>query len=139
MTKEGENEYNLIPVDFGILPTKYPYSLTISQADAERVLLDRLVELGGEVVRPKALTALAQHANCVTASFNDGDAITARYVVGADGMRGARARSHRVPWTRICRRLCAGRVDLAVHRSNIGLLDVAAEDKRQSRNSTTIR
>jgi 2-polyprenyl-6-methoxyphenol hydroxylase-like FAD-dependent oxidoreductase len=82
-----DGDRTLIPVDFGDLPTKYPYSLTISQADTERVLLDRLVELGGEVLRPKTLTALAQHADGVTASFDDGDAITARYVVGADGMR----------------------------------------------------
>jgi 2-polyprenyl-6-methoxyphenol hydroxylase-like FAD-dependent oxidoreductase len=82
-----DGDRTLIPVDFGGLPTKYPYSLTISQADTERVLLDRLVELGGEVLRPKTLTALAQHADGVTASFDDGDAITARYVVGADGMR----------------------------------------------------
>jgi 2-polyprenyl-6-methoxyphenol hydroxylase-like FAD-dependent oxidoreductase len=82
-----EGDRTLIPVDFSSLPTKYPYSLTISQADTERVLLDRLVELGGEVVRPKSLSAVSQHADGVTASFDDGGAITARYLVGADGMR----------------------------------------------------
>jgi 2-polyprenyl-6-methoxyphenol hydroxylase-like FAD-dependent oxidoreductase len=82
-----DGDRTLIPVDFGGLPTKYPYSLTISQADSERVLLDRLVELGGEVLRLKTLTALAHHGDGVTASFDDGDTITARYVVGADGMR----------------------------------------------------
>ncbi len=83
----SEADRTLIPVDFADLPTKYPYSLTISQADTEQVLLYRLIEVGGEVLRPKLLTALTQHSDGVTASFMDGDSITARYVVGADGMR----------------------------------------------------
>jgi 2-polyprenyl-6-methoxyphenol hydroxylase-like FAD-dependent oxidoreductase len=82
-----DGDRTLIPVDFSALPTKYPYSLTISQADTERVLLHRLTELGGEVLRPKTLAGLAQNADGVTATFGDGDTITARYVVGADGMR----------------------------------------------------
>lgn len=79
----------LIPIDFGTLPTKYPYSLMISQAETERVLLERLTELGGDVQRPKTLASLAQDGPTVTARFGDGDTITARYVVGADGMRSA--------------------------------------------------
>jgi 2-polyprenyl-6-methoxyphenol hydroxylase-like FAD-dependent oxidoreductase len=76
----------LIPIDFSALPTDYPYTLMISQADTERVLLDRLTELGGEVIRPKTLAALTQDSDAVTASFDGGEQITARYVVGADGM-----------------------------------------------------
>ncbi|HTI75168.1 MAG TPA: FAD-dependent monooxygenase [Mycobacterium sp.] len=76
----------LIPVDFSALPTEYPYSLMVPQATTERLLLDRLTELGGTVIRPKTLTSLAQDADGVTATFDDGDTIRARYVVGADGM-----------------------------------------------------
>ena len=76
----------LIPIDFSTLPTSYPYTLTISQADTERVLLDRLTQLGGEVLRPRTLTGLAQDGGSVVARFANGDPITARYVVGADGM-----------------------------------------------------
>jgi 2-polyprenyl-6-methoxyphenol hydroxylase-like FAD-dependent oxidoreductase len=76
----------LFPIDFSGLPTAHPYTLTISQADTERVLLDRLNELGGNVLRPKRLMGLAWDADDVTATFEDGDTIRARYVVGADGM-----------------------------------------------------
>jgi 2-polyprenyl-6-methoxyphenol hydroxylase-like FAD-dependent oxidoreductase len=76
----------LIPIDFGSLPTEYAYSLMVPQSTTERVLLDRLVELGGSVVRPKVLTGLDQDAHGVTATFDDGGVIRARYVVGADGL-----------------------------------------------------
>jgi 2-polyprenyl-6-methoxyphenol hydroxylase-like FAD-dependent oxidoreductase len=76
----------LIPIDFGVLPTKYPYSLMVPQSVTERLLLDRLIELGGNVIRPKTLTGIAQDVDGVTATFDDGDIIRARYVVGADGI-----------------------------------------------------
>ncbi|BBZ71843.1 FAD-dependent oxidoreductase [Mycobacterium paraseoulense] len=76
----------LFPVDFSELPTEHPYTLMLSQADTERLLLERLHELGGEVVRPKALHRVTQDANGVTATFDDGDTVRARYAVGADGM-----------------------------------------------------
>ncbi len=76
----------LIPIDFSSLPTDYPYSLMVPQSTTERVLLDRLTELGGTVVRPKTLTAIEQDADGVTATFDDGDVIHARYAVGADGL-----------------------------------------------------
>ena len=75
----------LIPVDFSGLPTKYPYTLMLSQARTEALLIERLAELGGEVVRPKALTGLSQDPDGVTATFDDGDTIRARFVVGCDG------------------------------------------------------
>lgn len=76
----------LIPVDFSVLPTEYPYSLMVPQATTERLLLERLTELGGTVIRPKKLASVRQDADGVTATFDDGDVIRARYVVGADGI-----------------------------------------------------
>ncbi|OBF20549.1 pentachlorophenol monooxygenase [Mycobacterium kubicae] len=76
----------LIPIDFSALPTKYPYTLMISQADTEQILAQRLSEMGGQAIRPKTVTALAEHAHGVTATFDDGQTLTADYVVGADGM-----------------------------------------------------
>jgi 2-polyprenyl-6-methoxyphenol hydroxylase-like FAD-dependent oxidoreductase len=76
----------LIPVDFSELPTNHPYTLMLSQADTERLLLERLHELGGEVIRPKTLSRMTQDADGVTATFDDGETLRAGYVVGTDGM-----------------------------------------------------
>ena len=77
----------LIPIDFSVLPTDYAYSLMLPQSTTEQLLLDRLVELGGTVIRPKTLTTIEQDADGVTATFDDGEVIRARYAVGADGIR----------------------------------------------------
>lgn len=76
---------SLMPIDFSVLPTKYPYTLMISQAVTEALLVERLSELGGEVVPPIALTGLSQDRDGVTATFDDGNTIRARFVVGCDG------------------------------------------------------
>lgn len=76
----------LIPVDFSDLPTPYPYSLMISQAETEQALEERLNELGSNVIRPKTLICLRPDATGVAATFDDGDTIRAGYLVGADGM-----------------------------------------------------
>jgi 2-polyprenyl-6-methoxyphenol hydroxylase-like FAD-dependent oxidoreductase len=81
-----DGRHTLIPIDFSVLSTDYPYSLMVPQATTERLLLDRLTELGGAVIRPKTLTAVTPDADGVTATFEDGDAMRARYIVGADGI-----------------------------------------------------
>jgi 2-polyprenyl-6-methoxyphenol hydroxylase-like FAD-dependent oxidoreductase len=81
-----DRERTLIPIDFSGLPTDYPYSLMVPQSTTEKLLLDRLVELGGSVIRPKTLTSITQDADGVTATFDDGGVIRARYAVGADGI-----------------------------------------------------
>ena len=81
-----DRDRTLVPVGFGELPTRYPYTLLVSQAVTERVLLERLIELGGRVARPYTLESLTQDGEGVTALFSDGSAVTAKYLVGADGM-----------------------------------------------------
>jgi 2-polyprenyl-6-methoxyphenol hydroxylase-like FAD-dependent oxidoreductase len=82
--RDGRNV--LIPIDFSRLPSAYPYTLLLPQNDTERLLLERVVELGGDVLRPKVVTTVTQDTDGVTATFTDGDVIRAAYVVGADGM-----------------------------------------------------
>ncbi|MGV0741492.1 FAD-dependent oxidoreductase [Mycolicibacterium sp. XJ870] len=76
----------LIAVPFSELPTRYPYTLMISQADTEAFLLKRLEELGGKVIRPTTVTAICQDHTHTVATFADGQEIRARYLIGADGM-----------------------------------------------------
>ncbi len=76
----------LVPIGFELLPTRYPYSLMVSQAVTESVLLARLQALGGRVLRPRTLVSLSQDAAGVTSTLDDGSRLRTRYVVGADGM-----------------------------------------------------
>ena len=76
----------LMPIGFEDLPTRYPYTLMVSQAVTESVLLERFTELGGHVLRPRSLVDLHQDASGATVTLDDGQQLRARYVVGADGM-----------------------------------------------------
>lgn len=76
----------LIPVGFEDLPTEYPFVTMIPQSVTEQVLLERLEELGGTVLRPYAATGLTQTADRAEVALDNGDVIQAQYVVAADGM-----------------------------------------------------
>jgi 2-polyprenyl-6-methoxyphenol hydroxylase-like FAD-dependent oxidoreductase len=76
----------LVQVRFDNLPTPYPYTLMISQAVTEAVLLERFTELGGRVLWRREVTDVAQNDEGVTATLRDGMRLHARYLVGADGM-----------------------------------------------------
>lgn len=79
----------LLPIAFDELPTAYPHTLMVSQAVTESVLLKRLQELGGTVMRPRTLVDFEQDAAGVTAVLDDGQRLRTRFVVGADGMHSA--------------------------------------------------
>jgi len=81
-----DGDRRLVPVGFRGLPTDYPFTLMIPQSLTEKVLLERLEELGGSVLRPYAATGLAQAADGVEVTLDSGDVIEAQYVVAADGM-----------------------------------------------------
>ena len=76
----------LMPITFDDLPTRYPYTLMVSQAVTESVLLERFIELGGRVMRPRKLVGLQQDTTGATVTLDDGAELRAQYVVGADGM-----------------------------------------------------
>jgi 2-polyprenyl-6-methoxyphenol hydroxylase-like FAD-dependent oxidoreductase len=83
----------LLEVDFAGLPTRYPYTLMVPQDVTEAVLADALRERGGTVRRGQTLEDLQVGSDGrVHATVRAGDTvheITARYVVGADGMHSA--------------------------------------------------
>ncbi|WP_344160778.1 NAD(P)/FAD-dependent oxidoreductase [Kribbella yunnanensis] len=72
---------------FRSLRTNHPYTLTIPQTVTEAVLLERLEELGGSVLRPRSAVGLTQDANGAQVTLDTGDVINAQYVVAADGVR----------------------------------------------------
>ncbi|PFH49141.1 hypothetical protein AMATHDRAFT_48961 [Amanita thiersii Skay4041] len=81
-------------VDFAGLAgeTQYPYVLLVSQYSTERVLEERLEEMGVHVHRPYRLEALNddeddEDGGCLVAKFDSGDVIRANYVIGADGAK----------------------------------------------------
>jgi 2-polyprenyl-6-methoxyphenol hydroxylase-like FAD-dependent oxidoreductase len=89
----------LVPIGFEDLPTAYPYTLMISQATTEGVLLERLLGLGGQVRRPRTLVGLSQDSAKATAVLDDGSRVSARFVVGADGMHSAVREHAGIPFT----------------------------------------
>ena len=103
-----EGRRMLIPVDFSDLPTKHPYTLMLSQADTERLLLERLHEYGGEVIRPKTLSRVTR-MQAVHSHLRRWRNRQARYIVSTDGCaaqfankpdRLRRSRIRRVPCPR---------------------------------------
>jgi 2-polyprenyl-6-methoxyphenol hydroxylase-like FAD-dependent oxidoreductase len=58
----------LLHIDFGGLPTKYPYTLMVPQNEIEEVLEGRLRELGGKVSREVEVIDVVQHGSCVQVS-----------------------------------------------------------------------
>jgi 2-polyprenyl-6-methoxyphenol hydroxylase-like FAD-dependent oxidoreductase len=80
----------LAKVHFEGLPTRYPFTLMVPQNVTEAILLARLRELGEDVYRPYKVTDLSQGSDraTVTVSSQSGESqkITAKYVIGTDGM-----------------------------------------------------
>ena len=76
----------LMTVDFGGLPTEYPYTLMIPQNVTEAVLLARLQALRGRVHRPYEVATVTQDDGGVTATMTTGETIRAAYLAGTDGM-----------------------------------------------------
>lgn len=79
----------LLTSDFEPLATKtqFPYTLILPQNQTEGVLIERLSELGKQVVRSKKVVSVQEnekgtHYDVV---FEDEKSIKARYVVGCDG------------------------------------------------------
>src|SRR5215217_8545837 len=62
-----------------------PAGLLMSQADIEAALRDRLATLGGTVEWGRRVSGLEARSDAMTAQLDDGTAIRASWIVGADG------------------------------------------------------
>ena len=81
-----DRDRTLVQVPFGHLPTAYPFTLMVSQAETEEVLRNRLAQLGGDVRWNCAVARVDAEADMARITLDDGSVVRARYVVGADGM-----------------------------------------------------
>ena len=93
----------LYPKSVGDVP--YPYVLTVPQSRTERLLLERLHELGGAAQRSRELVALRQEGDVVEALIGDAQAdgtkvqeMRARWVVGCDGSHSSVRRLLDIPF-----------------------------------------
>ncbi|MET4782912.1 NAD(P)/FAD-dependent oxidoreductase [Glaciihabitans sp. UYNi722] len=77
----------LIPLEFDAIESRYRSILLIPQSETERVLNERLVELGVRVLRPRQVAAVHDEGDAVTVTFEDGSTRRASWVIGADGMK----------------------------------------------------
>ncbi len=80
----------LLQIDFSPLPTAYPFALMIPQQDTERILMERLKELGGEVARGVEVIDLKMKSEGVEVLVRRGREeywIHTRWLVGCDGGR----------------------------------------------------
>jgi 2-polyprenyl-6-methoxyphenol hydroxylase-like FAD-dependent oxidoreductase len=93
----GTNAYadgkRVVHVSFDEIVSPYPYVLLLAQNETERLLAERLAELGVAVERGTELTGFTQDDDGVTATLAraGGEAETARFawVVGCDGAHSA--------------------------------------------------
>lgn len=76
----------LMPVPFTQLKTRFPFALLVAQHVTEAVIAERLLALGGRIFRPFEVTSVTQDDAAATVKFAGGQAVRARFVVGADGV-----------------------------------------------------
>ncbi|WP_344121172.1 FAD-dependent monooxygenase [Kocuria aegyptia] len=76
-----------VPLDISDFPTRHPYGLALWQNHIERLLADRVRELGVPVRYKHDVTGLAQNSTGVDVELSDGRRLRAQYLVGCDGGR----------------------------------------------------
>jgi 2-polyprenyl-6-methoxyphenol hydroxylase-like FAD-dependent oxidoreductase len=79
----------LLTVEFKDIPSRYPFTLMCPQNRTEAILLAKLTELGGDVIRPAEATALRVGPDRVEAEIvinGAAQTLQSRWVIGCDGM-----------------------------------------------------
>lgn len=74
---------------FGAGLSEFPYVFNLGQDQTERLLNERLEELGGKVEWNRRVESLRQTQACVVTEFEDGTSEQFRFVCGCDGGRSA--------------------------------------------------
>ncbi|MEU8524308.1 MULTISPECIES: FAD-dependent monooxygenase [Streptomyces] len=89
----GTRLFGRLSLDLSRLASRFPFLLITPQYEVERLLERRAQEAGVEFRYATELRGLRQDADTVTAELADPDghvtALTARYLVGTDGLRSA--------------------------------------------------
>ncbi|KAB2341006.1 FAD-dependent monooxygenase [Actinomadura rudentiformis] len=87
---ERVNVFGRATLDLSRLPSRFPYVLVTPQYETERVLEERALAAGAEIVRGAEVTGLRQDADGVEVDVRYGDGTTgtrrAAYAVGTDGV-----------------------------------------------------
>lgn len=88
----AERGRTLARISFASEPGAGPRLLSMDESDTERVLEERLIQLGGRIERSTELTAFRLDGDRIVATLTglDGEVpVTARFLVGADGAHSA--------------------------------------------------
>ncbi len=91
----------LLEIGFSDLPSRFQSLLMVPQSTTEQVLAERLTELGGRVHRSAKAVKVWQDATSAFAAVatSEGEKlISARYIVGADGMHSAVRQAAEIPF-----------------------------------------
>ena len=94
MNYYDRNDTLLMPTDFNGLigKTRFPFYILLPQNQTEDILNKKLEEVGIPVFRSYKVMDMQKNTNnssLVDVSFENGQSITAAYVVGADGAQSA--------------------------------------------------
>ena len=88
---DGQHRARIALSDAGDKVTPYPFLLVLGQDDNERILGERLREMGGDVQWNAELLSLTQQGDSVTAVLKQADGtqreVVAAWVAGCDGAR----------------------------------------------------
>ena len=79
--------YAWIRLDISDFPTRHPYGLALWQNRIERILADRVGELGVPIYRGREVTGIAQDDTGADIELADGQSLRTDYLVGCDGGR----------------------------------------------------
>jgi 3-(3-hydroxy-phenyl)propionate hydroxylase len=76
-----------VPLDISDFPTRHNYGLALLQHQFERILADRVDELGVPIIREREVVGFVQDAKGVEVELSEGHSLRAAYLVGCDGGR----------------------------------------------------